>query len=184
MADLVTGGIKRATGWSIVIAILMILAGVIAIIAPLQAGLVVVLVVGWTAVFNGIAHMVYAFGVHQGQRSWLEALLGVVYIIAGIYLVLHPAGGLLALTLLLGSFLLVYGIFALVLAFRMRPHSGWTWVLFDAVITILLGVLIYAHWPFTSEWAIGTLFGVSFISSGISRLMVSLALRRITARTV
>jgi uncharacterized membrane protein HdeD (DUF308 family) len=131
------------------------------------------------AIFNGGAQLVYAFSGHEARHRWVEVLLGLVYILAGIYLLMHPLGGLLALTLLIGSFLIVYGIFALILAFRMRPVGGWGWVLFDGIVTVLLGVLIYAHWPGTSDWVIGTLFGISFISSGVSRLMMALAVRRV-----
>jgi uncharacterized membrane protein HdeD (DUF308 family) len=159
----------------------MIIAGMIAIFAPLEAGLVVVIVVGWMAIFNGGAQLFYAFS-HEARHRWLEGLLGMIYIVAGIYLLMHPVGGLLALTLLIACLLLVYGIFALVLAFRMRPAAGWGWVLFDAIVTILLGLLIYIHWPGTSDFAIGTLIGISFIVSGVSRLMLSLAVRRLTSR--
>ena len=130
---------------------------------------------GWSAIFNGFAQIIYGFRTHGGAHVFLEVILGIIYIIAGIYLLMHPVGGLLALTLLLASFLLVYGIFALVLAFRMRPHTGWGWVLFDGIITILLGALIWKHWPINSEWVVGTLFGISIFISGITRLMVSLA---------
>jgi uncharacterized membrane protein HdeD (DUF308 family) len=181
MADVIAGGVRRASGWSIALGVLMIIAGMIAIFAPMEAGLVVVIVVGWMAIFNGGAQLFYAFS-HEAKHRWLEGLLGIIYVIAGIYLLMHPVGGLLALTLLIACFLLVYGIFALVLAFRMRPAAGWVWVLFDAVVTILLGLLIYIHWPGTSDFAIGTLIGISFIVSGVSRLMLSLAVRRLTAR--
>ncbi len=181
MATGIVGGVRRASGWSIALGILMIVAGMIAIFAPLEAGLVVVIVVGWMAIFNGGAQLFYAFG-HEARHRWLEALLGVIYIIAGIYLLMHPIGGLLAITLLIGSFLVVYGVFALILAFQMRPAPGWGWVLFDAIVTILLGVLIYIHWPGTSDWVIGTLIGISFIVSGVSRLMLSLAVRRLTSK--
>jgi uncharacterized membrane protein HdeD (DUF308 family) len=127
----------------------------------------------------GHLQLFYAFRAHSGVRIALEVILGLVYIAAGVYLLWHPAGGLLALTLLLGSMLLVYGIFALVLAFHMRPLHGWGWVLFDAIVTILLGILIWAHWPINSAWVVGTLFGISIIVSGISRVMVSLAFRRV-----
>jgi len=181
MATGIVGGVRRASGWSIALGILMIVAGMIAIFAPLEAGLVVVIVVGWMAIFNGGAQLFYAFG-HEAKHRWLEGLLGLIYIIAGIYLLMHPVGGLLALTLLIGSFLVVYGVFALILAFQMRPAAGWGWVLFDAIVTILLGVLIYVHWPGTSDFVIGTLIGISFIISGVSRLMLSLAVRRLTAK--
>ena len=55
-------------------------------------------------------------------------------------------------------------------------------MLFDAIVTILLGILIWAHWPMNSEWVVGTLFGISIFVSGFTRLMMSLAIRRIAGR--
>jgi len=182
MADAVLGSVKRASGWSIVLGILMILAGIIAMFAPWEAGLVITLVVGWSAIFNGFAQIVFAFRTHGGLHIALEVILGIIYIIAGIYLLMHPGLGLLAMTLFLAAFLLVYGIFALVLGFKMRPRSGSGWVLFDGIVTILLGILIWAHWPINSGWVVGTLFGISIFISGVTRLMMSLALRRVASQ--
>jgi uncharacterized membrane protein HdeD (DUF308 family) len=178
MAEAVLGGLARkVTGWSIALAVLMIIVGIIAMLAPWEFGLVIALVVGWSAIFNGVAQIIYAFRTHGGFHVALEIILGIIYIIAGVFLLMHPKAGLLALTLFLASFLLVYGIFALMLAFRIKPRKGWGWVLFDAIVTILLGILIWAHWPFNSDWVVGTLFGISIFMSGITRLMVALALR-------
>ncbi|HEY5178147.1 MAG TPA: hypothetical protein VII95_21540, partial [Terriglobales bacterium] len=58
---------------------------------------------------------------------------------------------------------------------------GWGWILVDAIVTILLGVLIWAHWPLNAEWVVGTLFGISIIMSGVTRLMISMAFRRMAA---
>jgi len=182
MAEAVLGDIKRASGWSIALGILMILAGIIAMFAPWEAGLVITLVVGWSAIFNGFAQIVFAFRAHGGWHVALEVILGIIYIIAGIFLLMHPLGGLLALTLVLACFLLVYGVFALVLSLQMRPRHGWGWVLFDGIITILLGILIWRHWPFNSDWVVGTLFGISIFISGVTRLMMSLAIRRVAAQ--
>ena len=182
MPEAILGGIKRASGWSIVLGILMIIAGIIAMLEPGLAGVVITYVVGWSAIFNGVAQIIFGFRTHGGLHIVLEVILGIIYIIAGIFLLMHPLGGLLALTLILASFLLVYGVFALVLAFQMRPRTGWGWVLFDGIITILLGVLVWRHWPFNADWVVGTLFGISIFVSGITRLMVSLALRRVVSQ--
>jgi uncharacterized membrane protein HdeD (DUF308 family) len=94
---------------------------------------------------------------------------------------MNPAGGLLALTLMIASFFLVYGFIAVVLAFRMRPVRGWGWILFDAIVTVLLGALIVVHWPVSSEWVVGTLVGISFIASGVSRVMLSFGVRKLAS---
>jgi len=181
MAEAVLNSMKKASGASIALGVLMIVAGLIAMVEPGVSGLFIALIVGWSAIFNGFAQILYAFRTHGGMHVALEIILGIIYIIAGVYLIMHPVGSLLALTLLLACFLLVYGIFALVLAFRMRPHNGWGWVLFDGIITILLGALIWKHWPINSEWVVGTLFGISIFISGVTRLMVSLAIRSVAS---
>jgi uncharacterized membrane protein HdeD (DUF308 family) len=179
MAGTALGAVKKASGWSIALGILMIIAGMLAIADSAFAGVLVVYVVAWTAIFNGIAQIIFGFRHHSGGRVFLEIILGLLYIAAGVYILMHPLGGLLGLTLVLACFLVIYGIFALVLAFQMRPLTGWGWVLFDAIITILLGLMVWAHWPVNSEWVIGTLVGISLIISGVSRLMLSLAVRKV-----
>ena len=181
MAETRADSVKQASGMSLLLAIVMIVAGFIAILSPLLAGVVIVYVVAWTAIFNGGAQIVYAVRALSGGKMLLEVLLGLLYIVAGGFIVTHAGGGLLALTLLIACILLLYGVFALLLAFQLRPLPGWGWVLVDAIVTILLGALIYAHWPINSEWVIGTLVGISFIASGVSRLMVSLTVRKLAS---
>jgi uncharacterized membrane protein HdeD (DUF308 family) len=175
--------LKRATGWSIVLGILMIIAGFVAMIAPFKATLFLTIVIGWSAIFNGLAQIVYAFRTHGGWHVLLEVLLGILYVVAGGLILWHPFMSAIALTLFVGWLLVIYGIFALLLAFRIRPRSGWGWVLFDGVVTILLGILICVHWPHNVDWVVGTLFGISIFMSGITRLMMSLALRKVASAT-
>jgi len=179
MAETALETVKKASGWSIVLAILMIVAGMLAIADSLVAGVIAVYIIAWTAIFNGIVQVVYGFRAHGGGKMILEIVLGLLYVVAGVFILMHPAGGLLVLTLVIAWFLLIYGVFALVLAFQLKPHKGWGWVLFDAILTVILGILIWKHWPLNSAWVVGTLLGISFISSGVSRLMLSMAVRKV-----
>jgi uncharacterized membrane protein HdeD (DUF308 family) len=83
---------------------------------------------------------------------------------------------------MLASLFLIEGILDIVLFFNMRSMRGSSWVLADGIITLLLGLMIYLQWPSSSGWAIGTLVGVSMIISGVTRVMLSLAVRKVTAR--
>ena len=66
--------------------------------------------------------------------------------------------------------------------FRSRGEGGSGWLLVNALITLLLGGLIWFHWPSSSVWAIGTLVGVNLLMTGISRLMLGLAARKLVNR--
>ena len=92
-----------------------------------------------------------------------------------------PGAGLASLTLALAFYLVFEGVLEFVLSFQLRPLPGSGWLLFDGIVTLLLAAMIGSAWPISSVWAIGTLVGVSMFFSGITRLMLSVAARRIVA---
>ena len=169
--------VKEAVGWSIGLSILMIVAGVLAIALPQVAGIAVNIVVAWLLVFSGAAHLVFAWYTRTAGGVFWELLLGLIYGFTGAYLLLHPIGGLVALTLALAIYLFAEGILELILSFMLRPLPGSAWLILDAIITLVLAVLIWKTWPSSTEWVIGTLVGISMIFSGTSRLAFSLAAR-------
>ena len=52
--------VKKSVGWSIVLSVLMILAGIFGIIVPPMAGIVATVFFGWLLVFSGLTHLVFA----------------------------------------------------------------------------------------------------------------------------
>jgi len=87
--------------------------------------------------------------------------------------------GQATLTLLLSGVLVAEGVLEIGSYFRLRGTGGSGWLVVNGVITILLGGLIWFQWPSSSVWAIGTLVGVNLLMTGISRLMMGLAVKRI-----
>jgi uncharacterized membrane protein HdeD (DUF308 family) len=174
--------INKASGWFIGMAVVFILLGMMAIIEPGVAGLAVTILVGWLLIFGGGAHLVAAFsGGGAGRVIW-QVLIGIVYILGGVYSLTHPLLALGTLTLLLGVIILTEGVFEVISYFRMRGEGGSGWLLVNALITLLLGGLIWFHWPSSSVWAIGILVGVNLLMTGISRLMFGLAARKLVSR--
>ena len=170
--------VRQASAWSIVWGVLLILFGMLAVGSPFVAAVAVSVVVAWLIILAGVVHLILAFHAHgAGSLIW-KLLVGLAYLFFGIYLIMHPLLGVASLTLVLASLFLIEGILDIILFFKMRSLRGSSWVLIDGVITVLLGLLIYIHWPSSSIWAIGTLVGVSMIISGITRVMLSLAARK------
>jgi uncharacterized membrane protein HdeD (DUF308 family) len=157
----------------------MLLAGIFAIVIPPAAGIAVVLVVAWLLIFSGAAHLVFAWHTRTTGGFVWELLLGILYAFVGVYTLLHPVAGLASLTLVLAGYLLAEGVLELVLSFRLRPMPGSTWLMLDGVVTLILAILIWRTWPSSTEWVVGTLLGISMIFSGVSRLVLSLAARRV-----
>ena len=172
--------VRQASSWSIVWGILLIGFGMLAIGSPFLAAVAVNAVVAWLIVLAGVVHQTLAFSAHGAGSFIWKLLVGLAYLFFGGYLIMHPVLAVASLTLVLASLFLIEGILDIILFFKMRPMQGSSWVLIDGIITLLLGLMIYAQWPSSSAWAIGTLVGVSMIISGITRVMMSLAMRKAT----
>jgi len=170
--------INREVGWSIVLSVLMIIAGVLAIIVPPVSGIAVTILVGWLLLFCGGAHLAYAWQTRRSGGLWWGILIGVIYIFAGGYILLHPMAGLASLTLVLAVYLLMASILEFTLAFQLRPLTGSGWLVLDGIVTLILAVLIGWTWPASTMWVIGTLAGIGMLFSGFTRLMLSLTARR------
>jgi uncharacterized membrane protein HdeD (DUF308 family) len=173
--------VRQASTWSIVWGVLLIVCGFLAIGSPLMAAIAVNVIIAWLIVLAGIVHLIVGFHSHGAGSVIWKLLVGLAYIAAGVYLIVQPAIGVATLTLLLASLFLVEGVLSIVLFFRMRSLGGSSWMLVDGIITLLLGGMIYMQWPASSAWAIGTLVGVSMIISGVSRVMLSLTVRKVAA---
>jgi uncharacterized membrane protein HdeD (DUF308 family) len=172
--------VRQASAWSIAWGVLLISFGVLAVGSPFVAAVAVNLVIAWLIVLAGAVHLTVAFHTREAGSLIWRLLVGLAYLFFGVYLIAHPALAVASLTLVLASLFLVEGILNIALFFRMRSMQGSSWVLIDGVITLLLGLMIYTQWPSSSAWAIGTLVGVSMIISGVTRVMLSLAVRKAT----
>ena len=172
--------VRQASTWSIVWGVSLIVLGMLAVGSPFLAAVAVTAAIAWLIVLAGVVHTIIAFHAHRAGSLIWKLLVGLAYIFFGGYLIARPALGVASLTLVLASLFLVEGIFDIAMFFRVRSMQGSSWVLIDGIVTLALGLMIYTQWPSSSGWAIGTLVGVSMIISGVSRVMLSLAVRRAT----
>ena len=170
--------VRQASTWSIVWGVCLIILGALAVASPLYAAVAVNVVISWLLVMAGVVHLIAAFHAHRAGSLFWRLLVGLAYIFFGVYLIMHSAIGIASLTLVLASLFLVEGILNIVTFFQVRSMYRSSWFLIDGIVTLLLGLLIYMQWPSSSAWAIGTLVGVSMIVSGVTRLMLSVAVRR------
>jgi len=173
-----TGIFKQVAGASIGWGVVMLLLGVLALFLPLATGIGVSIAVGWIIVFGGTAYVASAFAARGAGSFVWRLLIGAIYIVGGFYLAFNPGLALASLTLAMALMFFFEGVLETVAFFQLRELPGSGWVLFDGLITLLLAYLIWRPWPGSSIWAIGTILGVNLITSGITRLMYSVAARR------
>ena len=181
MPNELSARVRTATTWSLVVSVLMIAAGLLAIAVPQVAGIAITGVVAWLLLFSAVLHLLLAWRSGTAGGVLWEILIGVVYGGIAFYLLAHPAVGLASLTLAVAGYLFAEGVVEFAAWWQMRSSSGAGWLLLDGIVTLLLAVMIASTWPSSAAWVIGTLVGISMLFSGISRLMLSLAVRRLVA---
>jgi uncharacterized membrane protein HdeD (DUF308 family) len=170
---------RSFTGWYIFAAVLFILLGLFAIIEPAVAAIGIALLLGWLLIFGGVAHFISTFRGSSAKRVVFHVLSAIVFILGGLYMLTHPLLAIRTLTLLLAVVILAAGIFDIIAYFRLRDEFRSGLLLWNGIVAVVLGGLIWFHWPSSSAWAIGILVGVNLLMTGITRLMIGVAGRNL-----
>ena len=166
------GVAPASSGWQLAWGILLIVAGILAVIMPGVAALATVLVFGWLLIFSGGFEIAYAIQTRAQPGFGWKLASGILTLLLGVWITLTPVAGIASLALLVGAFLFAGGVARSILAFRLRPRRAWGWVLFDGLLSIGLAVLILVGWPESSVAFIGLLTGFTLISTGIWRIIL------------
>jgi uncharacterized membrane protein HdeD (DUF308 family) len=155
----------------------MIVVGLLALWLPIASSIGVARLLGWLLVIDGVFQLIHSFrseGV--GHVVW-KVLVAVVFLVAGIYLLMHTLVGVAVLTLALAVFFLVEGLVDVFSYFATRNAGASYWILLNGIVSIVLAVMIWRHWPTGSLWVLGVLVGIGLLMTGTTRLMMALAIR-------
>ncbi len=168
---------ERAPRWFIPLGILLILLGAAGLLMTGFLTLGSVLAFGILLLVGGGVQIVQAFSC-RGWRSMLpHAGIALLYIAAGLVILFDPVGSTLALTLLLGLFILAGGILRLIIGFQAREQAHWGWIVLSGALGIGLGGLILYQWPTGSFWIIGLFLAIEILFQGWSAVLIGLGFR-------
>lgn len=167
--------LQHKWGWLLTLGILMLALGTIAFFLMPAATIGTVIVLGWLLVISGVIEAIHAFRVRRWGGIFLHLIGGILGIFVGLLVITHPVAGALAWTLRFAAFFTVIGVFRLVAAIRLK-FPNWGWAAFDGAITLALGILLWAEWPWSGFWYLGLAVGVSLILRGWSYVMFALAI--------
>jgi len=128
---IVTGGVaiigalknRDDRGWWLVLllGVISVAAGVIAIFYPGVTALALVIVIGVNAIFSGVLDIAMAIRLRKEiQGEWLLGLAGFLSVLFGIFAILLPGAGALALVWLISVYAIATGILFIILGFKLR----------------------------------------------------------------
>lgn len=177
--------VKKSTAWVIVLSIGLIILGVLSIFMPAIASAFFTSFMGWIALISGIVMIIQSFQSKPIRGFWLNLLIGIFYVIAGIYILFNLGAAVLALTFAFGVLFIVEGIATTIMAFTGRAGHHMSWlVALNGVVTLILGIMVINRFPSSALWLIGLYVGISLLMSGISLLVAALAVRRSAPRVL
>jgi uncharacterized membrane protein HdeD (DUF308 family) len=107
-------------------------------------------------------------------KTWQATLfLGVVTLILGLIVSIHPSGSLNVIAVLLGVLTIISGIFHLVRVFGFgEAHRVWLGI--SGLLLVVIGVLLIRHLDLTVA-VIGLIIGITWIVQGLSAVATGFA---------
>ncbi len=168
--------IKSAAGSVKWMGILTIIFGILAIMTPYLTGQSVLLLIGILVMAGGIMRLIWAFKAGSLGKGILVFVIGLLTLLAGFWIVTEPFIAAGALTLVLSVYFFADGLAEIFAAFSVAEGKGW--LIFDGVVTVILGVLLFMGFPFSGPLAVGVLLGIKLLLAGITMLTLGSAVKR------
>ena len=166
-----TGG-KRMTALGVITIIL----GMLAMLAPGLTGLSIATLLGGLVAVSGIVRLMWAFqSGSRGRGLWMFAIGGLT-LLCGIALLANPLFASGVVTILLAVYFVFDGISEIAAGFG-RMGDGGGWLLFGGIVSIILGAMIWAQYPLSGAWAMGTLLGIKLFFVGLTMITAGSAVR-------
>ncbi|MGB3243051.1 MAG: DUF308 domain-containing protein [Sulfitobacter sp.] len=150
--------------------------GAIAVLVPTVATIVVEQLIGWLLLAWGIAGLFFARS-FKAFSEWKMVAGGfLVVTLLGVFFLLFPGVGASVMTAFLVVAFIIEGILSILMGLRMSGQLGnWQWIIVSGVSAFILGIIILLQWPATTQWVLGFLVGLNFLTTGISMMFVSRA---------
>ncbi len=168
----------------LLVGILLVLGGTAAIVYPWLTSIGVVIFLGAVLIVSGLATIISAFWAGKWSAFMVQVLIGLLYMVTGFVITEAPLASLALLTLMLAGFFVIAGSFRIVTAL-VDKYPQWGWYLFNGVVTLMLGLIIFRSFRSLPEepegvfWIIGLLVGLELLFNGWTWIMLSLAIRKL-----
>nr|WP_115092981.1 DUF308 domain-containing protein [Synechococcus sp. UW106] len=149
-------------------AALLILGAVAAILLPFISATLLTLALGGIAFSAGVSQLL-RLGQGNAPGKLFRVLSALLYIGGAIFILIDPIEGEISLTLFAGVVVLFEGIMELAAGATSKGPMA-ALVLLDGLLSAGIGLLLVLEWPSDSVWALGTLFGITLLSSAFKLL--------------
>ncbi|GAA0931504.1 HdeD family acid-resistance protein [Streptomyces thermoalcalitolerans] len=173
-----TARMRRDFGWLAGLGTLLVAAGLVGLVYTAAVTLTSMLLFGWLLLIGGLIGLVHAVRSRGSSFFWLGVIVAALNIAAGVVIINHPYEAAAALTMFAALLFLTGGLFRVVGSAVVRgPRFGWTLLL--GLFYLLLGVLVLAGWPSSSQYVIGAFISLALLFDGLGLVATGFGGRRV-----
>lgn len=145
---------------------LLIIAGVLAVIYPLISSAAIAVPLGWLLIAAAVLQAVTLFGTRQMPHFSMQLLSVIITLLIGFLLLRNPQQAREVITLLVIVFMMVQGVARLTFGLVIRPFQNWLWVALSGAAGVVLAILLIASLPEPPVWVIALFVGLELIGEG------------------
>jgi uncharacterized membrane protein HdeD (DUF308 family) len=172
--------LETAPKWwvPIVVGVLAIIAGILSLAWPGPTLLLVGITFGVLLIVAGFGYLAASFRGDAGGTVFrvLEAILGVITLLAGLVLLVRPGASVVTAALVLGFWWLLAGALQLARGFAEREHRAYN--IAFGILGIIAGAIIVAQ-PGIGVVTLVIVVGVGFLLYGALQIALGFAIRRL-----
>ena len=108
--------------WALIVeGIIGIIAGILTFLWPSITAMVLLYLIAFWAIFTGVLEIVAGVRLRQAiSNEVLLILMGILSILFGLFILIFPGAGALAVVLWIGAYAFLFGIMLIALGFRLR----------------------------------------------------------------
>lgn len=153
--------------------IIFIILGLVSIAYPLYSSLGMEVLLGALFLAGGIFQLFGAFEEKHRKNIIWDFCIGVLYILAGVYLLSNPIGGLLSLTLVLIILFYLQGSLTILSAVSQFQGGQRFWAIVSGLCALGVATILTLAYPLSALWSLGLLVGINLFFFGLSILLVN-----------
>jgi len=171
--------IRDKWGWFLALGVTLILCGLFAVTLPTITSMAAGLVLSVTLVVVGFIKIIESLKVKEWTGFRWQLMIGVFEVAGGILIYVSPFKRALAITVLIAIVFVVQGIAQIGLALKVRPQTGWRWLLIAGLGALCASLALGMKIPFTQYYTASTIGGISLLLAGCAYVVMAFAIRRL-----
>lgn len=173
--------LKTYKTWAIILAVVTMVLGLVMVFWPGISAVAICYLMGAVCIAAGIYEIIRYFDLGLiGVLFRYDLFLGIMSVLAGVLLLLHPNGALVILPVILGFYIILASVFSIQISTEARHFgfSGWWGALLFGIAGAVLGVLMIFD-PFKGAKALMIFTGISLLVTGVESIYVIVCISKV-----